>query len=368
VIISEPRKPLDSEAKGKIVLPVWALAPLYLNRGARLWGVYGTPDRQIRSKTVELVATTIPDNHWGDVWRLEITTDDKVSNLTKMMDIFASKRIEVLFAEGSVHSFAKYNSMSFVISLLNYSSSRDGDAESRLGANFCIVPDLEFWILSNFADQIVFNDSGYPRFKLKRINLYRLMNQAMSVGKYHLISKGRDTLLEEGYRFSPNRKFFDRLERLGDRIFYTSAVDTKNRCIRILFFPSGEDSIGHLQFIIPSLDSVDLYSATLYRLFKIVSDRQGNVIRHQIRKGLPKGAGGKLERYKKNERETFLDATRLDLTIEAQRASDSVVGLLDAIVKAVERDHFLKEHCVDIRKIHPEIKSSSKNGEKKRKK
>lgn len=351
MIISEPRQPFDLKTK-KISLPAWALAPLSLNRGARFWGIYGTPPQHhLHQRALELILTTIHPRFWSDLWRLEFTTDDRIGNLEKIADLLHHLSVEIIASEGSIHSVAKFHSMTFILSLRNYSSPVDGDTEARMKRAHFIAKNLEFLIKANFADQIVFNDAGFPRFKLKRLNLYRGMaSRDLLLSNYEKLCEDSGLVLTDVREVDPPEPFVNDILSLGPDIYYTSAVDTKDRVIRTLFFSKHERAPAHIQFATYGFNSL-----VLYTILKLIADRLGNVIRYQIRRGLNENAQGLLGRLAEGKPKDHRkqQPARIDLTIEPRQPDMSTADWLSALVEAVRADRVLEQAFVDVTKMRP---------------
>ncbi len=343
MIISGRRTDFDLR-NGRIFLPDWARAPVFLNESSKIWGVYHRP-KQIHSHSVtELVVTSIPREHWSDVWRLEITTEDRPGNLARIYEIFDESGIEVLFNEGSMHSFAQYHSMSFILSLLGYENNCDGGSLHRSQQPLPSVPGLESVIQLRFLNQLVFEKEDEPRFLLKRLNLYWLMDREIN---RRTELRHPFTIGEDG-GFTPDTDFIDTVRRLGKRgsmkVQYTPAADTDFRCIRVLFFPSNDVSPGHLQFL-----GHNLTTAEMHRIMQIVREHKGNIIRLQLRPGFPKSPRGRFGRLQtKTSVNDKHRRARFDLTIEPAELGDTTKKLLKRIEDAVFKDPLLKERKIDI--------------------
>lgn len=357
MIISQPRQPFDFSTR-KITVPAWAAAPLSLNRNGRFWGIYGQPPQHHDQRTFELILTTIHPLFWSDLWRLEFTTDDRIGNLTKIADLFRCERIEVIASEGSIHSVSKYHSMTFVLSLRNYSSPIDGDTELRSKADQFSAKHLQFLILSNFADQIMFNDAGFPQFKLKRMNQYRRMSNVDLLVRYRKLCGDEGLTLSATHEVETPEMFGRELEKLGGEVFYTSAVDTKDRVIRTLLFSKNEKEPGYIQ-----LSTYNFDSHVLYCVLKLISDRQGNVIRYQVRPGLNENEKGTLGRLAKGKSKDPGDQriARIDLTIEPRHPDLSTRQLLASLVDAIRTDKILAKAFVDVTRLSASLKKEGKN-------
>jgi hypothetical protein len=157
--------------------------------------------------------------------------------------------------------------------------------------------------------------------------------------------------------FRPEKAFFDDLGAFSgskNKIDYTPAVDTGFRCLRILFFPSKDNSPGHIQFAAPVMSS-----DVIARLMAIVTEHGGNIIRIQLRRGFPRDSRGRLGRLKKQKAQE--STARLDLTVEP--AGDTLLTrkVLSDIEQAIRKDAKLKAFDVDITK-HAAGKTSSRSG------
>jgi hypothetical protein len=357
MIISQPRQPFDFSTR-KIAIPAWAAAPLSLNRNGRFWGIYGQPPQHNDQRTFELILTTIHPQFWNDLWRLEFTTDDRIGNLTKIADLFRCERIEVIASEGSIHSVSKYHSMTFILSLRNYSSPVDGDTELRARADQFSAKYLQFLILSNFADQILFNDAGFPQFKLKRMNQYRRMSNVDLLVTYRKLCGDDGLMLSATQEVETPEAFGRELEKLGGEVFYTSAVDTKDRVIRTLLFSRNDRVPGHIQ-----LSTYNFDSHVLYSVLKLISDRQGNIIRYQVRPGLNEDGKGMLSRLAKGKAKDPAEQrpARIDLTVEPRHPDQGTRQLLASLLDAVRTDKILARAFVDVTRLSPPLKKEGRN-------
>jgi len=348
LIISGKYFPLTLKDR-KIHLPPWLLAPLFLNRGgARFWAVSHEPEIILSNTTTEVVLTPIAPQHWEDVWRLEVTTKDRRGNLAKLYDILAESKIDVLFNEGSMHSFAKYNSMSFILSLIHYDNDGDGSKLARFAQQLPTVPGLETVILLRFLDQLVFDRAHGARFALNRLNLYRHMHGWSDRHQFSTLPDG--SVLDDDHNLVLDDAFYEKLKRLGrsgnTKVWYTPAVDTHYRCIRILFFPANDNSPGHIQVSLAQPST-----KALARVNAIVAEHGGNIIRSQLRPGLSKSSTdkpaifGRLEGLSEFARRF---AARYELTVEPVIRGESTRALLKSIEDTISRDKLLEECGVDI--------------------
>lgn len=217
---------------------------------------------------------------------------------------------------------------------------------------------LQFLILSNFADQIVFNDAGFPQFKLKRMNQYRRMSNVDLLVTYRKLCGDEGLVLSSTQELETPDVFAHELEKLGDEVFYTSAVDTKDRVIRTLLFSKNERVPVHIQ-----LSTYNFDSHVLYSVLKMISDRQGNVIRYQVRPGLDENVRGTLSRLAKGKTQDSAGQrpARIDLTIEPRHPDQGTRELLASLIACVRTDRILAKAFVDVTRFSPPLKKESRN-------
>ena len=338
MIISGARQEFNGSC---ILMPAFSLAPLYLQQGARCWVAHGKAKSPRKSKTYEVIISSVSPSLWPDLWKLKLTTIDEIGIARELTELLASKRIEIVTSESSVHSLNRYNSMSYVLSLSEYRDPIDGDIALR--ARTSQAAYLEHELMVRMCDKLVFLPSGQPRFELAPMTLYWQLAEGKNFGFYHspkeLIPVGA-----EGEIALPASVLSNIREHSGEDLYYAAAVDTENRVIRVLFFPKGQTGIAHMQFA-----SRRMTSRAIARIMELLSDRQANILRFQIRRGLNACDTPKFGRLY-NSMKGKPNPGRVDVTFESIDPKVPTSKLINLAVRATKDDPILKEHNVDITK------------------
>lgn len=340
LIISHLRKDFDGYG---INMPAWSLAPLYLQQDAKGWLAHGKAKSPRKSKVYEVILTSIHPRYWPDLWKLKLTTMDEVGIGREIAKTLFEKGIEIITAESSVHSLNRYNSMSYLLSLAEYRDEIDGDVQRRLKTSR--TPNLDLMLQARLCDTLVFDPTGKPRFELLPMTLYWQLADERRYGFYH---SPRDSvrMKAEGRIDLPDSVKENIEKHCGAGGSYSGAVDTENRVIRVLFFPKGDDGVAHIQFAARRM-SGDVFE----RIMQIMSDRQANVIRFQLRRGLNKTTETRFGRLKKPLASKLADNFgRLDVTFESTDPKLTTTKLMNHIIMATRSDELLSENGVDITK------------------
>lgn len=330
MIISEARKKFDGET---IALSDWLLAPLYLQRGSTYW-IAHRPAIAAQNKTIyEVIFTTIDETHWDNLWKLKLTTEDEPGVARRVCDVLEEFKIRVLTAECSVHSLNRYNSMSFILSMQKYDHHLDGFHQDLANPETVRVAYLELSLLSAMASSMVFHRNGRPRFELIPMRLHSYFRREGFDHSQELagaMGKGSFALQKDICR--------DIRHTCGDGdIYYSGAVDTENRLIRILFFPQGMNGVAHMQ-----VSGGELGTSAIRRVLSHFEASEANILRFQIRRGLNKRYAARRLATRSKGRASKEGAGRFDLTFEASASASEAGKVVEAIRSAIKKDADLK--------------------------
>lgn len=328
-----------------VSVPAWVLAPLSANNGCSLHCAFERiKGRQSARDTIpryrEVIFTSLPPKLWPDLWRLEIETRDKPGILFYLCQVLAEAGIEILAAEGSNNTFGQKHTMSFILSCAEYESLRDRDIEWRIYNEDARLLGLQQQLLLNFVDEITFSDAGFPRIKLKRLNVYRRLHLDHASGRRNIVSG----LCVNDHQVELPDTFIKTLPASnGHSLFYTTAADTKERCARVLVFSNAVQPPGHAQFYIPRN-----HTKVLERLFHLLVEFNCNILRFQLRPGDNVDVDELLTAASEGR------PSRLDFTYECRSADRTAQSVLDEIRARTEQEALFVDAGVVFLKSHSE--------------
>lgn len=330
MIISQGRQEFDGRS---ILMPPWMRAPLYLQCGSRCWLAHRPAATSRRQTIYEVVLSSIDKSHWPHLWKLKLTTMDEAGTAEQLCNILQEHDIHILTAESSVHTLNRYNSMSFIVSMEDYQHELDGGHEHHSAVGTRRLEFLELLLLSSMGSQIVFHRNGRPRFELAPIRFYSQL-----VADRLATDETMADPLRSGVIPLPERVCAAIMRCCDSKdIWYSGAVDTENRVIRVLFFPKGPSGVAYIQ-----VSASELNTLVISTVLRHLKEAHANVIRFQVRRGL-------------NEREAvadygIADATkadtlgpgRMDLTFESTRPEIGADRLIEHIKSALHDDESLQ--------------------------
>ncbi len=332
MIISQRRQSFDGKA---VFMPDWMRAPLYLQGNARCWIAHRPAATSRRQTIYEVVLSSIDKEHWPHLWKLKLTTRDEAGTAASLCSVFAAHDIEVLSAESSVHTLNRYNSMSFILSMADYQNELDGGHQRHSAVSTHRLEFLELLLISSMSGQIVFHRNGKPRFELTPMRLYSQMeaDRLEAIETYmHPAEHGRVELPDRVCK-----KIAHCCE--SQSIFFSGAVDTENRVIRILFFPEGSAGVAYIQVSASEMNTKVIQAVLLH-----LKALEANVIRFQVRRGLNNKeivAGFAINDLSARGN---LGPGRMDLTLESTTDAVSAEVLVSQIQSAIENDATLTEY------------------------
>ena len=345
MIISQQRRKFED---GKIWMPDWMRAPLYLQPGASCWLAHRDAKGSHSNTIYEVALSCIDQRHWPYLWKLKLTTTDEPGIAGRLTTLLQDADIEILTAESSVHSHNKYNSMSFILSVENYKHKLDGDFEAHGHITTRRLEYLELLLLSAIGGQLVFHRNGRARFELHPMRFYAQRTERHSITQ----PLPRDDLENGEFALPPIVCKAIRQRCGADNVYYAGAVDTENRVIRILFFPgAGDKAVMHLQFSAAELNATAV-RGILRNLPETI-----NILRFQIRRGLNNNDETEALQLAEKIRNDDVGAGpgRLDLTFESIAENLTAPALMAEIKAAIGNDPALAEYNVHVTCEEPKI-------------
>lgn len=231
------------------------------------------------SGLLEVVTSAIPKQYWHDLWRIEIDTQNRVGIVQRIMEVLWSNRVDVLFQETSSDALGEWNTTSLIISGRRYSNEIDKSADVRMAQAHCHLMFLESAIQLAVLDQMKFSEDGLPRFRMRRMEVYRDLLKKGILARARFIEL-EGALINEKMELVLPKKATTHLNRIfpsGD-ILYQTAVDTKSRICRILL--AGEKSLVYfdIKFLFSFADT-----AQQLTIFTAIKKLGFNVVRHRVR-------------------------------------------------------------------------------------
>jgi hypothetical protein len=279
MLISSRRRVIRRQ---NIELPEWVRAPLSLSSGNKVYCVLELSPSLATTvrRHVELHLSPFAHSLWGDVWRVELETEDRAGTYEKIFRFFTEHNIDVLSAEGSLAAIQNVHLMSFVVSCEHYRSTHDSSSTERRALHYCTLRDLFSDMAVEFIDTVVMNDNGLPRLKIRRIDTYHKLYRRL---------RDKDTL-QATLKIEKDSLRIDRgiiqhltlqlqLIDLSDLIFI-STVDTKDRICLIQFHKKGPYIPFYLQMVVPRRTNF------MQIIFETLKKWSCNIIKLQIREGL----------------------------------------------------------------------------------
>lgn len=273
MLISASRKVLDGP---QIKLREWLRAPLFLSEGTRYYAALET--RPPNRSTMELVVSSFDHERWDDLWRIEIDTDDMPGNSAMLFSLLQDRGLQIICAETSVNTFNTNHTTALVVSAHAYASSNDLSSRERIGERKFELKDLRWEILAYLGDQIAFNLDETPALKIRRFSTYKKLSDEIQLGSRLVLNRSGDVISQGSIHLTP--RAITHLERglSGTNRYYSAAVDTKDRLIRIIFFSEDHPRMNYFQVAIGNeADPI------LGRLYRGIFEAGGNIVRNAVR-------------------------------------------------------------------------------------
>lgn len=332
MIISQRRQSFDGKT---VLMPDWMRAPLYLQGSARCWVAHRPAATSRRQTIYEVVLSSIDKVHWPHLWKLKLTTRDEAGTAEKLCSVFADHDIEVLTAESSVHTLNRYNSMSFILSMAEYQNELDGGHQHHSAVSTHRLEFLELLLLSSMSGHVVFHRSGKPRFELTPMRLY----SQMEADRLEAIETIVDP--KKNGRVDIPARVCSKIARCcgSEHIFFSGAVDTENRVIRILFFPEGSAGVAYIQ-----ISASEMNTKVIQTVLRHLKALDANVIRFQVRRGLNDKKLVADFAIDDGSKAGSLGPGRMDLTLESTTDAVPAEVLVSQIKAAIENDATLTEY------------------------
>ena len=296
----------DFPENGWITLKPWHLAPAALDPKSQCYAVIGY--REEGEIISEITLTTIPKDYWSDLWRVEIESYDRIGNLSRIYEILTSNNISVLGCEGSVDGSRNLHAMSFIISCSRYKSSIDKDSDFRYKNSVSRLEGLEMQFILNFLDQITINSNDAPRLKIRRMEEH--YNLSIDVDRFRRKIYRKIDMISSGIVEIPSSVVREMTRRVGTNLKYTTAVDTKNRIVRILISPS------NMKFLNIQITLQEKITRSSHSIFSWMSSRGANILRFQLR-------ANRNSESEESDDVSYGRPSRLDLLVELGSAMDA---------------------------------------------
>ena len=233
-----------------------------------------------------------------------------------------------------MHSRNRYNSMSFLLSMQDYDHHLDGAHEDLANPDTIRVAFLELSLLSAMASNLVFHQSGRPRFELIPMRLLSHLRKEFDLETQKADAEGKGC-------FVLSRDICDQIrETCGhEDVYYSGAVDTEHRLIRVLFFPQGAQGVAHMQ-----VGGAELGTNAINKVLTHVRSAQANILRFQIRRGLNNSPT--VEKFGLNDptklKRRGVGPGRFDLTFESAVDARTASEVMETIRKSINKDDELK--------------------------
>lgn len=280
MIILSGNYKLDADRR-KLLFPAEVLSPLSIETGSSLYSFIDRVRNDDRFH-LEMVTTSIPQDLWRHLWRIELATDDYVGNSALLYELLEDRGIEILFVESSINDLANYHSTHLIVTCRGYNCELDGSPSQRDATNSQKLPELERDILSYLGHKIAIPTyRSEPILKIRRMNAHRRLLEDFEQGKC-IAAKRTGTVLEEGGAIQLTTKALNQITKQLRKktkpgvITYTSSVDTKTRLLRTLFISNAYKARLKLRFL------VDSESPILGKIFRTISDAEFNILQHKV--------------------------------------------------------------------------------------
>jgi hypothetical protein len=272
LLIPSPRTELEGP---DIALPAWAAAPLSLGIGVRYWLISERRrSSEGRSSKKELLVTTIPPDVWKDLWRIEIETRDEPGTLAHIHRVLEQLSLRTFVAEGNSNILDASHTMTFVVSAVDHRTAADKGTAERFRNPKSALLEAELTLKLNLLDKLALGMVDEPRLKLRPFSAFKSLHMDCHVKDLRRILDERGHVyggsirLPESYLSATSQ----------GKTYYTVVVDTKLRIARLTFFDEAE-AYGHIRVSFPSSRS----DHVLARVFGLMADNGGNVLRFQLR-------------------------------------------------------------------------------------
>lgn len=305
MIISSRRSLIGTN--NTIFLPAWLRAPLSIQDRDT---VFATWEIEAGKTYLDISISRFEPRHWGDIWRIEMETIDRIGFYSDIMNFFLDNNLLLLAMEGSVIDGGRSHVMSFILSGVFYSSEHDKTNRIREAADYFVLRDLTETISVLFIDQLLFSDSGIPRLKIRRIDSYHRLRKRLQDNSL----RGPETLRFQGQRLRLNDNINNAIlaahptsSPVTDKKYAMVSADTKDRLGRILAFRDGNHIPLYLQVAVQN----DIRYIT--EVLRVLNQHNCNIIKFQVRKGLSRNNSSPILLASDNQ------VIRLDLTIVPQR-------------------------------------------------
>lgn len=225
----------------------------------------------------ELLVTTIPPDTWKDLWRIEIETRDEPGTLAHIHRVLEMLHLRTFVAEGNSNILDASHTMTFIVSAVDYKTAADKGTEHRFRNPRSALREAELTLKANLLDKLSLGMVNEPRLKLRPLSAFKSLHMDCHVRDLRRI------LDERGHIYNGSVRLPDAYLVAGQggekqKTYYTVVVDTKLRMVRLAFFDEGE-AYGHIRLSFES----DQSDKVLARIFGLLADNGGNVLRFQLR-------------------------------------------------------------------------------------
>jgi hypothetical protein len=273
MLISAARLPLEGNF---LRLFEWIRAPLFLSEGTRYYAALENDPPGTQS--IELVISAFDHQLWGDLWRIEIDTDDVPGNSAILFSLLEARGFEILCAESSVNTFSTNHSTSVIVSAHSYFGEQDLSQKERYRQDRPELNELRREISAYLGDKIAFNPDGAPAFKVAHFRAYRRLSNELHNGSRFILNRSGDLIKEGGIQLTP-RAISHVTKVIGENaVHYMPAVETRDRLIRVIFINDDQPKTNYFQMIVQNEPG-----ALLSSTYRLLFETGANIVRNQVR-------------------------------------------------------------------------------------
>ncbi len=122
----------------------------------------------VHSDHPEMVIAPIDFLAWADVWRINITTEERVGVVNRLFQVLERAELNVLAAETSSIERQRYHTCEVIVDAREYADKSDGDSATRQSKPSAQLKDLERSILAEMLP-FVLCEGGRPKIKVRRL-------------------------------------------------------------------------------------------------------------------------------------------------------------------------------------------------------
>jgi predicted amino acid-binding ACT domain protein len=152
-----------------IELPRYHRAHLSLFRESWV-SVVILPGRDQSHQRAELILSPISEDSWDDLWRITATMHDRKGLVNDMLELLASRQLNILAAESSSMERDSIHTIEVICDAHRYQTPHyDGTAHLRRDRRVSELRDLRRYIIAKMLPDLVVNSSGEPTVQASRM-------------------------------------------------------------------------------------------------------------------------------------------------------------------------------------------------------